>query len=135
MSDPDEEPEYLTPNEQGNLAVEVVDLIFGTEDDVVRVDFDGKRVELVGQIMPANENNASGTRARLVRMFMMCCAADARPLSVLVDAPGQLDAFPEMSWVKAVGRATYPVEGGKRIVVVEDATLTKSDPPEESLLY
>ncbi len=63
---------------------------------------------------------------------MTCCAADARPIGVLIR--GQTD-LPEMTWIKVVGRPAFPMEGGKTIAIVEVDTVEKAAPPEETMLY
>ncbi len=126
--------DYLPRTPEGYIKAEVVDLIFGAEDAVIRRDFEGKEVEVVGQIMAATEANPSGTRQKLVRMFMVCCAADARPVAVLVDGyTGEVP--PEMTWVRVVGKATFPTEGGRRLVVVDSSHLEPTEPPQETMLY
>jgi uncharacterized membrane protein YcgQ (UPF0703/DUF1980 family) len=84
--------------------------------------------------MPAKEKNASGNRFSLVRMFVMCCAADARPVAVSVETKVPMESA-EMSWVKVQGKATFPLEGGRRIPVVVAESITPCDPPPESFIY
>lgn len=125
--------DYLPRNAAGQITAQTVDLLYAAEEPAMREDFDGKEVEMIGQFMPAKENNAKGNRFSLVRMFVMCCAADARPVAVSVEANGA--SAPEMSWVKVVGKATFPLEGGRRIPVVQAESVTPCDPPPESFIY
>ena len=50
----------------------------------MRADFENKEVELIGQFMPPRADNPKGDRFNLVRMFVICCAADARPVAITV---------------------------------------------------
>ena len=100
----------------------------------MREDFEGKEIEMIGQFMPAKDKNAQGNRFNLVRMFVMCCAADARPVAVAVQTNTPEKAA-EMSWVKVVGKATFPLEGGRRIPVVVAESVSPCDPPPESFIY
>ena len=47
---------------------------------------------MIGQLIPDNVSNANGKRFKLVRMFMTCCAADARPVATLIEADEKPDA-------------------------------------------
>ena len=70
-------------NEAGQIKAQTVDLIYAAEEPSMRADFEGKEVEVIGQFMPARENNApKADRFNLVRMFIICCAADARPVAI-----------------------------------------------------
>ena len=104
------------------------------QDNALRKDFEGKPVELIGQLMPDATNNASGKRLKAVRMFMTCCAADARPVAVLAESETK-PGLPEMSWIKITGTATFPVENGRRIAVLKADKVEKCNPPEETMLY
>ena len=84
--------------------------------------------------MADQTSNASGNRFKAVRMFMTCCAADARPVATIVESetpPG----VEEMTWVKITGIATFPVENGKRQAVLKAHVVEKTSPPDESMLY
>ena len=126
--------DYLPRSKSGNVLVQVTDLLYAAQDNSLRPDFQGKTIEMIGQLMPDNTNNPSGSRFKLVRMLMVCCAADARPVAVLVDGGGEVK-IPEMSWVKVTGRATFPTEGGRMIAVVKADSVAVTDPPEETMLY
>ncbi len=126
--------DYLERTPEGYIVAEVLDLLYAAQDNVLRKDFEGKTVQLIGQLMPDTTNNASGNRFKAVRMFMTCCAADARPVAALVDA-GQPTKLPEMSWVKIIGTATFPIENGRRVAILKADKVEKTEPPAESMLY
>ena len=116
------------------MVVQVVDLLYAAQDSTLQPDFKGQNIEMIGQLMPDTTNNPKGDRFKLVRMFMVCCAADARPVAVLV----QSDTKPtgaEMSWIKVVGTVEFPVEGGRPIAVVKATKVEATSPPEETMLY
>jgi uncharacterized repeat protein (TIGR03943 family) len=121
-------------SKDGNLIVQVVDLLYAAQDTSLRGDFKDQPIEVLGQLMPETVNNPNGKRFKLVRMFMVCCAADARPVAVLVES----DTKPkgeDMSWIKVVGKVDFPVENGRPIAVVKASRVTTTDPPEETMLY
>ncbi|MDR3402554.1 MAG: TIGR03943 family protein [Chthoniobacter sp.] len=126
--------DYLQRTPDGHIVAEVLDLLYAAQDNALRKDFEGKPVELIGQLMPDATNNASGKRFKAVRMFMTCCAADARPVAVLAEGDSKVE-LPEMSWIKITGTATFPVENGKRIAVLKAERVEKCNPPEETMLY
>ena len=101
---------------------------------MLRKDFEDKPVELIGQLMPDTTNNAGGHRYKAVRMFMTCCAADARPVATLFEIE-QKPEFAEMTWIKVIGTATFPIENGRRLAVLKADKVEKCNPPEESMLY
>lgn len=126
--------DYLQRTPDGRIIAEVLDLLYAAQDNALRKDFEDKPVELIGQLMPDATNNASGKRFKAVRMFMTCCAADARPVAVLAEADQQ-PALPEMTWIKVTGKATFPIENGRRIAVLKAEKVEKTEPPVETMLY
>ena len=126
--------DYLVRTPEGNIVAEVLDLLYAAQDNILRQDFEGKRVELIGQFMPDTSNNPDGNRFKAVRMFMVCCAADSRPVATLVEAE-KLPDFPEMTWVKITGTPTFPIEKGRRISVLKAEKVEKTKPPEDAMLY
>jgi putative membrane protein len=132
-ADGDDQPE-VRKNEKGEIEAEVVDFLYAAQLPDMRQTFEDKQVEVVGQLMPAKENNPNGDRYDLVRMMMTCCAADAQPVAIPVQ-PGAKPGVPEMTWVKVHGKATFPVVGGQKRPLIENATIEKTDPPEDTYLY
>jgi uncharacterized repeat protein (TIGR03943 family) len=133
-------PDYLQKTAEGYIVAEVLDLLYAVQDSQLRKDFEGRTVQLIAQMMPGTEKGAAPadpsapTRFKAVRMFMTCCAADARPVSTLVESK-TLPELPEMTWVKIVGKATFPLENGKRVGVLQATSVEQTKPPEESMLF
>jgi uncharacterized repeat protein (TIGR03943 family) len=128
------EENYLPKNESGQIKAQNVDLIFAAEEPAMRADFEGKELELIGQFMPAHGKNAKANQFSLVRMFVICCAADARPVAVSVETK-DAQSIAEMSWIKVIGKATFPVESGRRVPLVMAESVTSCNPPEETFIY
>ena len=126
--------DYLQRTPEGHIVAEVLDLLYAAQDTTLRGDFEGKKVELTGQLMPDRSGGKDGKRFKAVRMFMTCCAADARPVATLVECE-TLPDLPEMTWVKITGTATFPTESGRRTAVLKADKVEKSSPPAESMLY
>jgi uncharacterized repeat protein (TIGR03943 family) len=125
---------YLQKNDSGQIVAQTVDLLYAAGDPDMRTDFENKDVELLGQFLPAKISNTSGDRFQLVRLFVMCCAADARPVAIPVQAPVGT-TFPEMTWIRVTGKATFPVEGGRRTPLVIADSVTETEPPRETFVY
>ncbi len=125
--------DWLVRTPDGNIVTEVLDLLYAAQDNVLRQDFEGKQVELIGQYMPDTTSNPDGKRFKAVRMFMTCCAADARPVATLVEMD-KLPNIPEMTWVKIIGVPTFPVEKGRRISVLRAEKIEKTEPPADAVL-
>lgn len=126
--------EYLRKTPEGFIVAEVLDLLYAAQDNTLRAEFENKKVELIGQLMPDAAAPAGTKRFKAVRMFMTCCAADARPVSITVAAP-ELPTLPEMTWVRIIGTATFPLEKGRRAAILQAESVTKSEPPPDSMLY
>lgn len=127
-------PDYLQRTPEGYVIVEVLDLLYAVQDSQLRKDFEGRTVQLVAQMMPSKSATGPDNRFKAVRMFMTCCAADSRPVATMVEA-SPLPDFPEMTWVSIVGKATFPVENGKRTAVIISTSVQQTKPPEETMLF
>ena len=125
---------YLKKNADGYIMAEAVDLLYAAGEPTMREDFENKQVEVKGQFLPALTGNPNGDRFNLTRLFVMCCAADARPVAISVQTNPAID-LPKMTWVKVRGKATFPVEGGRHMPVIVAESTTETDAPEESFLY
>ncbi len=125
---------YLTKSDDGRIVASTMDLLYAANEPGIRQDFENQEIEVIGQFFPARKNNPNGDRFSLVRMFVMCCAADARPVAITVRAL-QPEAFPDMSWVKVSGKATFPTEGGRTVPVIVAETVVPTDAPAETFVY
>jgi len=128
---PDEgSAQYLPKAADGNVALEVTDLLYAESEDSLRKMFSDKTIEVIGQYLPGSNPK----QFKLVRMFIVCCAADARPLAVPVEVSTPTDAS-EMGWVKVVGKAAYSKNGDRIHVLLKADTVEPTDPPAEAMLY
>jgi uncharacterized repeat protein (TIGR03943 family) len=104
--------EFLKPDKAGRIHTEIVDLLYAAQEPFTRKDFEGKDVELIGQLVP-NKPTAGAKRAgptgsfKLLRLVMVCCAADAIPAAVKIETKLPLTAIREMQWLKVTGRVHY----------------------------
>ncbi|MEO8204630.1 MAG: hypothetical protein ABI615_00515, partial [Chthoniobacterales bacterium] len=134
QSPPEAADTYLKKNSKGQLVLQCIDLLYAADEPSMRKDFSGKEVEMIGQFMPAKVKNPTGKNFNLVRLYVMCCAADARPVSVAVEAPKN-ESFPDMSWVKVTGKVTFQRQVDRFVALVVADSITPCDAPEDKFLY
>ena len=118
-------------NEHGcRVALEVTDLLYAETQEPLRKMIAGKTVEVIGQFIPG----ATHDQFKLVRIFLWCCAADARPIYIPVALSDPVDVS-DMEWVKVTGTAEFSTNEGQTHVLLKADSVDPSDPPEEAMLY
>jgi len=125
---------YLVKNEKGQIKTEAIDLLFAAQEEGLRPDFENKEIEITGQFLPAKAHNPRGDRFALSKLYITCCANDGRAIAVTVQAPNA-GKFPDMTWLKVTGRATFPVEDGRRIPLIVAETVEPTDAPPDPVSY
>jgi len=123
--------EYFTRGPDGSIQVETLDLLFAAQEPNLREEFENQRVSIIGQYIPPRDGTGSGFD--LVRMFVVCCAADARPLGIKVT--GEPVAVPRMGWVRITGVARFEDNGGVLEPSLELEKIEEVEAPRESFLY
>jgi hypothetical protein len=113
----------------------LMELFFSTGDRELQSVIDGMKVETEGRWLEEKVRNPNGTRKRLYRLFMTCCAADSRAIPIVLEFGKTPPELPENGWVKVAGTMRFPLEEGvlQPLLVVERAVA--AEPPfEESFL-
>jgi uncharacterized repeat protein (TIGR03943 family) len=128
------EPEASPLKEVGSMPLQVIDMLYALQMPSYREEFEGKDVEMIAQYVPMTTGNPKGDRFQAVRMFITCCAADAKPVGVTVRASA-IPSVPEMGWVKITGKPSFPMEGGKRTAILEASKVEPCDAPTEPFVY
>jgi uncharacterized repeat protein (TIGR03943 family) len=126
----DSSAQYLPKAADGNVALEVTDLLYSQTEESLRKMFTGRTIEVIGQFMPGQ----TGNQFRIVRMFIVCCAADARPISVAVESK-EPPKVADMAWVKVIGKAEFVEEGNRAKVTLRADAVEPTDPPADAMLY
>ncbi len=119
----------------GYFELEVPELYYTAGDLEVRRVLEGQPVVTVAQVMPEKFNNPEGTRVRIFRIFIECCAADARPLAIPVEFGRTPPEFREMGWVEVRGHMTYRPEGGTTVPILLAEEMVETDEPEQKMMY
>ena len=104
--------DFLKPDKAGHIKCEIVDLLYAAQEPSTRKDFEGKEVELIGQLVPAKSKAATKSAApagsfKLLRLVMVCCAADAMPIAVKIETKLPPMEIRDMQWLKVTGRVHY----------------------------
>ncbi len=115
----------------GALEVNILDLLYLADDPETRRAYQGRKVKVTGQVAPAPDDPGA---FKLVRMVMICCAADARPAGVKVATPNA-PSLKSMDWVDVEGALEFVEEMGIARPEIHNATATKTDPPREQFLF
>jgi uncharacterized repeat protein (TIGR03943 family) len=117
----------------GAIKLEAVDLLMAAEHPETIREIEGQRVRFIGQFVPD-----SADRFKLTRFLMYCCAADAQPIRVRVDAGNAPGFAPlaSMAWAVATGTVHFREEiPGKRLPVVTLEKIESIPEPANKFLY
>lgn len=142
--------EFLKPAKSGRIKAEVVNLLYAAQEPSTRKDFEGKDVELIGQLVPSEpkpgaKSSAPAGSFKLLRLVMVCCAADAMPVAVKIETKRPPMPIRDMQWLRVTGRVRFqprPKGDSDDIdygdypepVIVADS-IKKIEPPREKYLY
>lgn len=128
------EPEENRASIGGGGAEEltVYEIMVLSADPELRQKMADARVRVVGQIVHDAKNAG---RFDLVRMFIVCCAADARVLGLKVQGGGP-EGAEEMDWVQVDGKLEFEQTGpGVPQPIIRPENVQKVDEPDEPFLY
>ena len=120
---------------EGNFMLEVTELHYTAGDKEVQSVLNGQPVETVAQVLPEKVNNEKGTRLRIFRMLVQCCAADARPYSIPVEFGKPAPQIKDMSWVKITGKMHYITEGDQVVPLLEATSMVETAEPADAMVY
>ena len=110
-------------------SVEVGDLLLAAQTETGMAQYNGKRVELTGQFCPLGPR-----KFEIVRMLMLCCAADAQMLAVQVVSDDDLQ-LPSMQWANVTGRIEFNKHGDRNVPVVTAENVSAVQRPSDPYVY
>ena len=122
-------------NDAGEYQLSVLELFYVGNDDAFSKVLKGVRVETTGQVVKERLNNPQGNRLRVFRLFVQCCAADARPMSVPVRFANRAPDIKEMSWYQIHGEVDFEEVNGQRIAIIRADQLDQVAEPDQQLAY
>jgi len=121
--------------EDGFFEFSLMELFFSSGDREMQTLLEGMKVETEGRWMDEKMRNPNGTRKRLYRLFITCCAADSRAIPIVLEFGKTPPEFPENGWVKISGTLNFPLEDGViQPVLTVDRALAAEPPYEESFM-
>ncbi|MEM8956060.1 MAG: DUF1980 domain-containing protein [Verrucomicrobiota bacterium] len=120
---------------EGNFLLTVPQLFYTAGDEELQRVVETVTVEAVAQVMPEKVNNPDGTRLRIFRLFVECCAADARPLSIPAEFGQEPPTYEEMGWVKVVGTMSYVEEDGITVPLLMVESMEETEAPEDAFMF
>lgn len=104
-----------------------LELIVLQNEPELRNDAQGRLFHCIGQYVPVD-----GKEFRLVRLLMVCCAADARPVGIMIN--GQAPAgIKDGDWLMVEGNVD--LGNGSGPPRIKAVTVERTDTPEELFLY
>jgi uncharacterized repeat protein (TIGR03943 family) len=114
----------------------LMELYFATGDREMQQAMDGLKAETEGRLLEERKANSQGTRKRLYRLLMTCCAADSRAIPIVLEyGNSPLPSIAENEWVKVAGTINFPMEDGLLQPILSVERTVESEPPfEESFL-
>jgi len=127
--------QMVPQNEAGDFQLDVPQ-IFYTAGDIELMDvMEGIPIETTAQLMEETLNNPNGHRLKAFRLFIECCAADARPLSIPIDFGQGPPEYIEMGWYKLYGKLHYVEEDGELLPILQMERFEETSEPPEGLLF
>lgn len=121
--------------DDGYYEFSLMELFFSTGDRELQGIIEGVKVQTEGRIIDEQVRNPNGTRKRLYRLFMTCCAADSRPVPIVLEFGETPPPLPENGWTKVTGTMHYKLEEGTyQAILVVDQAIAAEAPIEESFM-
>lgn len=119
----------------GFLEFNLMELFFSTGDREMQPLVEGLKVETQGRWMDEKVRNPNGSRKRLYRLFMTCCAADSKAIPIILEFGKTPPELPENGWVTVSGTMRYLMEEGEiQPVLMVERALATEPPYEESFM-
>lgn len=122
-------------NDKGEFLLDVPQIFYTAGDKELMDVMEGIPVETTAQLMEETLNNPNNTRLKAFRLFIECCAADARPLSVPVDFGQAPPDYTEMGWYKLYGKLHYAHENDEIIPMIRIERIEATTEPTDGLLF
>ena len=95
-------------------------------------EFEGRRVTTEGMVY--HEDALGKHRFLCYRLLMWCCAADARPIGVLVQ-PRTQTKLGKGQWARVEGIVEKSLLNGRRLITIKDAEVEEIDAPSTPFIF
>lgn len=123
------------PDKNGYRRFPLMELFFSSADPEMRDLVTDMQVVTEGRLVADPDPHAPSNQRRLYRLFITCCAADSRPIPIIVRFEDAVPDIDENEWVRLSGTITFPDEGKGPVSLLEvDFAEVTPAPPEESFM-
>ncbi len=122
---------------EGNYALQIIELFYSAGDSQVNRVLEGEPIETIGQVVEDPAAKGNPRRMKVFRLFVQCCAADARPIAIPVeyDGPDPAPAYSAMGWYKLIGTVEYRETSGVKNAIIKLKELRKEAPPKNRNMF
>lgn len=122
-------------NDKGEFLLDVPQIFYTAGDKELMTVMEGIPVETTAQLMEETLHNPDKTRLKAFRLFIECCAADARPLSIPIDFGKAPPEYKEMGWYKLYGKLHYSHEHEEIVPLIQIERIEATTEPTDGLLF
>ncbi len=120
----------------GDFLLDVPQIFYTAGDQELMGVMEGIPVETTAQLMKETEDDRDGTLVRAFRLFVECCAADARPMSIGVLFEDGAPEFKELDWFILKGTLHFQKdELNESIPLLKMKTMEPTTEPLDGLMY
>lgn len=131
----DDLKQMVPQNEAGDFQLDVPQIFYTAGDKELMDVMEGIPIETTAQLMEETLNNPNGHRLKAFRLFIECCAADARPLSIPIDFGEAPPKYIEMGWYQLHGKLHYVEEDGELLPILRMERLEETSEPMDELIF
>lgn len=122
-------------NDKGEFLLDIPQIFYTAGDRELMEVMEGIPVEATAQLMEETLHNPDKTRLKAFRLFIECCAADARPLSIPIDFGKAPPPYTEMGWYRIYGKLHYANENEEIIPILRVERIEETSEPTDGLLF
>jgi hypothetical protein len=119
----------------GDFLLDVPQIFYTAGDRELMAVMEGIPVETTAQLMPETHDNPNQTRLKAFRLFIECCAADARPISIPVDFEKAPPDYQEMGWYRLYGTLHFVEEENGLVPLMKMNRIEPTTEPTDGLLF
>jgi uncharacterized repeat protein (TIGR03943 family) len=112
----------------------IMDLIYSAGVESERNQMEGKTIAVIGQLARDRVKGLSAGDFGIYELVIMCCAADARPVSIRVEYSGLSPGLKNTDWVRVTGKIHFEPVQESSIPILRAVDVSESVPPNDPYL-
>lgn len=128
--DPVRAPEPVPDAELNSM----MDLIYSAGVEAERNQMEGKTIAVIGQLARDRVKGLSPGDFGIYELVIMCCAADARPVSIRVEYSNLSPGLKNTDWVRVTGKIHFERVRESAIPLLKAVDVSESAPPNDPYL-